>query len=233
MNVVITGASRGLGRAIAEGFAEQGHSLLLCSREPGALELAATTLRENYPDISVLAAAFDLSTAEGAKAFGTWVLGTGRPVDILVNNAGHFIMGNVYDEPEGSLEIMIGTNLYSAYHLTRALLPSMMARKAGHIFNICSIASLQAYKYGGAYSISKFALLGFSKNLREDMKPFGIKVTSVCPGAAYTSSWEDSGVDPKRIMRADDVARMVCAAASLSPQATVEDIVMRPQLGDL
>lgn len=233
MNVVITGASRGLGRAIAEAFAVQGHSLLLCSREPRALEQAAATLRESHPNISVASAPFDLGAAEGAKAFGAWVLETGLPVDVLVNNAGRFIMGNVYDEPEGGLETMIGTNLYSAYHLTRALLPSMIARKTGHIFNIASIAGLQAYKYGGAYSISKFALLGFSKNLREDMKPFGIKVTAVCPGAAYTSSWEDSGVDPGRIMTAGDVARMVYAAASLSPQATVEDIVMRPQLGDL
>jgi short-subunit dehydrogenase len=233
MNVVITGASRGLGRAIAEAFAVQGHSLLLCSREPQALEQAAATLRENHPDISVTSAPFDLSLAEGAKAFGTWVLETGRPVDVLVNNAGRFIMGNIYDEPEGSLETMIGTNLYSAYHLTRTLLPSMIARKTGHIFNIASIASLQAYKYGGSYSVSKFALLGFSKNLREDMKPFGIKVTAVCPGAVYTSSWEDSGVDPRRIMTAGDVAGMVYAAASLSPQATVEDIILRPQLGDL
>jgi short-subunit dehydrogenase len=109
----------------------------------------------------------------------------------------------------------------------------MMERKTGHIFNMCSIASLQAYKNGGAYSISKFALLGFSKNLREEMKPYGIKVTAVIPGAAYTDSWAGSGVDPRRIMTAGDVAAMIYAAAQLSPQACVEDIVLRPQLGDL
>lgn len=233
MNVVITGASRGLGLAFAEAFAAGGCSLLLCARGATDLERAAAGLRAAYPGVSVKARAFDLGEPEGAKGFGNWVLEDGGPVDVLINNAGRFVMGSLYEEPEGSLETMIGTNLYSAYHLTRTLLPAMVARRQGHIFNICSIASLQAYKYGGSYSVSKFALLGFSKNLREDMKPYGIKVTAVCPGAVYTASWEGSGVDPDRIMTAADVARMVYAAATLSPQATVEDIVLRPQLGDL
>jgi len=151
----------------------------------------------------------------------------------LVNNAGRFIPGSINNEEEGILEEMINTNLYSAYHLTRALLPSMLEKKRGHIFNICSVASLQAYNNGGSYSISKFALLGFSKNLREELKPTGIKVTTVLPGAAYTDSWSGSGVDPKRIMEADDVAKMIFASSQLSPQAVVEDIILRPQLGDL
>jgi short-subunit dehydrogenase len=128
---------------------------------------------------------------------------------------------------------MIESNLYSAYHLTRALLAPMMAAKKGHIFNICSIASLNAYANGGSYSISKFALAGFTKNLREELKPHGIKVTGVYPGAVYTASWVGSGVDPKRIMEASDVATMIVAAASLSDAAVAEDIVLRPQLGDL
>jgi short-subunit dehydrogenase len=127
---------------------------------------------------------------------------------------------------------MIAVNLYSAYHLTRALLPGMMERKQGHIFNMCSIASLKAYSNGGAYSISKFALLGFSRNLREEMMPYNIKVTAVIPGAAYTDSWVGF-VDPERIMEASDIAQLVYAAAHLSPKACVEDIVVRPQLGDL
>jgi short-subunit dehydrogenase len=98
---------------------------------------------------------------------------------------------------------------------------------------MCSIASVQAYHNGGAYSISKFALLGFNKNLREEMKPHNIKVTAVIPGAAYTDSWSSSGIDPKRMMEADDVAKMVYAVSQMSPQACVEEIVMRPLLGDL
>ena len=108
-----------------------------------------------------------------------------------------------------------------------------MEQKSGHIFNMCSIASLQAYANGGAYSISKFALAGFSKNLREEMKPYGIKVTTVYPGAAYTDSWAGSGIDPKRIMEATDIAAMIWSAAHLSAQACVEEIIIRPQSGDL
>ena len=165
-------------------------------------------------------------------AFADWFFEHGTP-GIPINNAGQFLPGRVHNEPEGLLEQMISANLYSDYHLTRALLPAMMEAESGHIFNICSIASIAAYANGGAYSISKFALLGFSKNLREELKPFNIKVTSVLPGAAWTDSWAGSGVDPKRIMEAADVAAMAYAASQLSAQACVEEILLRPQLGDL
>ena len=141
--------------------------------------------------------------------------------------------GGVCDEPEGTLEKMIAVNLYSAYHLTRAFLPKMIAAKRGHIFNMCSIASLNAYKNGGSYSISKFALMGFSKNLREELKAHHIKVTAVYPGAVMTDSWSGFDNSDNRIMVADDVAKMILASSKLSPQAVVEDIILRPQLGDL
>ncbi|HNR17222.1 MAG TPA: SDR family oxidoreductase, partial [Chitinophagaceae bacterium] len=141
--------------------------------------------------------------------------------------------GSVNNEPEGVLESQIATNLYSAYHVTRTVLPLMMQQKRGHIFNICSIASLDAYPNGGAYSISKFAMYGFSKNLREEMKPHGIKVTAVHPGAVMTDSWGNYDNSTKRIMEADDIAKMVFASSQLSAQACVEDIIIRPILGDL
>jgi NADP-dependent 3-hydroxy acid dehydrogenase YdfG len=139
----------------------------------------------------------------------------------------------VANEPDGALERQIASNLYSAYYLTRVLLPAMTAQKSGHIFNMCSIASLDAYQNGGAYSISKFALHGFSRNLREEMKAHGIKVTGVYPGAVMTDSWAGFDNSKGRIMEAGDVAAMVYAAATLSPQACVEDIIIRPLLGDL
>jgi short-subunit dehydrogenase len=154
-------------------------------------------------------------------------------VDVLVNNTGTFIQGNVSDEPDGALETMLDVNLYSAYHTTRTLLPRIMGQKSGHIFTICSIASLAAYPGGGAYSISKYALLGFTRNLRAELMEHGIKVTAVIPGAVYTDSWKGSGVPPDRIMEAEDLAHIIFAASQLSPQAVVEDIVLRPQLGDL
>lgn len=231
--VLITGASRGLGKAVAEIFAAHGHHLLLTSRQPAALYKAVEDLQTRFPAIEVKGMPADLQVKDELDALAAWANSRSRPIDVLVNNAGSFVPGSVHNEPVGALEEMMATNLYSAYHLTRGLLPDMIARKSGHIFNMCSIASLKAYPGGGAYSISKFALYGFSQNLREEMKPYGIKVTAVMPGAAYTDSWAGSGIDPGGIMEAADVAQMVFAASHLSAQACVEDIVLRPQLGDL
>ncbi len=232
LNVVVTGASKGIGKAIAEIFAANGASLYLCSRGELALYKTMEDLQTRFPQATVKARPADLSVKEEAIAFGNWCLSQATP-DMLVNNAGLFEPGSVHSEPDGLLESQLSVNLFSAYHLTRTLLPAMMIRKQGHIFNMCSIASLHAYANGGAYSISKFALYGFSKNLREELKPHGIKVTSVHPGAVLTNSWGDFDNSSNRIMEAADIAKMVWAASSLSVQACVEDIVIRPQLGDL
>ncbi len=237
MNVIVTGASKGIGKAIATIFAANGHNLFICSRGELALYKTTEELMTKYPAAKIKAKPFDLSKKEQAKEFGNWCLGFGIP-DVLINNAGLFEPGSVHNEPEGTLESQVATNLYSAYHLTRTVLPKMMEHPStgsgrGHIFNMCSIASLHAYKNGGAYSISKFAMYGFSKNLREEMKPHGIKVTAVHPGAVMSDSWGDFDNSSKRIMEAEDIAKMVYAASQLSPQACVEDIVIRPQLGDL
>ncbi len=233
LSIIITGASKGIGKAIADKFAAHGYNLILCSKNEARLSSAAEDIRQKNTSCKILTYAADLSNKTDVKAFGKWITDQQIFIDILVNNAGDFIPGNIYDEEEGLLEKMIEINLYSAYHLTRMLLPKMTAQKHGHIFNICSIASLKAYPNGGSYSISKFALLGFSKNLREEMKPYNIKVTAICPGAVYTSSWAGSGVEPARIMESKDIADIIYSASHLSPQACIEEIVLRPQLGDL
>ena len=232
MNVIITGASKGIGKSIAAAFAAEGASLFLCARNEELLNSTVAALQKQYPKATVNSLPVDLSKKEEAVQFAQWCLAAGVP-DILVNNAGQFISGSICDEAPGNLEEMMAVNVYSAYHLTRTLLPAMIARQNGHIFNICSIASLHAYANGGGYSISKFALMGFSKNLREELKPHHIKVTAVCPGAVMTDSWGDYDNADKRIMEPGDIAIMVLAASKLSPQAVVEDIVLRPLLGDL
>jgi short-subunit dehydrogenase len=232
MNIVITGGSKGIGKAMAEKFAAAKNNIFICSRNEK--ELAATTneINKKYSD-SVQYFSSDLSQKNEVLKFADWLLQKKIPIDILINNAGLFVPGNVYNEPDGNLEKMMNINLFSAYHLTRALLPQMMKNKSGHIFNISSIAALKAYNNGGSYSISKYALMGFSKNLREELKLFHIKVTTVYSGAVYTSSWEGADISPQRIMEVEDIANMIYAASLLSPQACVEDIVIRPQLGDL
>jgi short-subunit dehydrogenase len=231
-NVVITGASKGIGRAVAEAFAAEGARLFLCARNEVALYNTMALLQTKYPDAVISAKAADLAVKEQAIGFGNWVNEHGT-VDILVNNAGNFLPGSVHNEEDGVLEDMIAVNLYSAYHLTRTVLPKMMAAKSGAVFNLCSIASLNAYSNGGSYSISKFALLGFSKNLREELKPYHIKVCSIMPGAVLTDSWGDYDNSKHRIMEAGDIAQIIITATKLSPAAVIEDIVLRPQLGDL
>ncbi len=235
MNIIITGASKGLGYAIAETFAndKEPPTFFLCARRQDELTGAADKLKSLSPNITVNTHSCDVSKKEEITAFAKWILQQTIRIDILVNNAGSFLPGTISTEKEGTLETMMETNLYSAYHLTRALSPTMIKAKSGHIFNICSIASLQAYKPGASYSISKFALMGFSKNLRDEMKAHNIKVTTVYPGAFWSESWEGSGVNPKRIMEAADVAKMIYATSFLSPQTCTEDIILRPQLGDL
>ena len=134
MNVVITGASRGIGKAIAEIFAANGHNLYLCSLSEVRLYGTMDELTTTYPGITVKAKPFDLSKKIQAQAFGDWCLHNASTVDTLVNNAGSFTGGNTHNEEDGSLEEMIETNLYSAYHLTRILLPAMMKKKVRAYF---------------------------------------------------------------------------------------------------
>lgn len=233
MNIVITGGSKGMGKALATKFAIAENKVFICARDENDLSNTALEInkKNNYAQVQYFAT--DLSLKSSAQKFAEWLEGQDIIPDILINNAGQFKPGSIYNENDGLLEKMIAANLYSAYYITRAFLPGMMKKKSGHIFNMCSIASLAAYNNGGSYSISKYALMGFSKNLREELKPYNIKVTTVYPGAVYTSSWEGSGIEPSRIMEVNDIAEMIYAASLLSQQACVEDIIIRPMQGDL
>lgn len=233
MKVVVTGGTKGIGWAIIEEFAANGFDIAFCSRSKADLEERAKQLQGEYPTIKVLVEAVDMRQKDQVLGFAKLIAKKWGTIDVLVNNAGVFLPGEISKEEDGQLETMMETNLYSAYHLTRALLPQMTPQKSGHIFNICSIASKIAYPNGGSYSISKFALLGFSKVLREEMKEQGIRVTSILPGATWSNSWKGVDLPQERLMQAADIGKTVYAAYSLSQSAVVEDIVLRPQLGDL
>lgn len=229
--VVITGATKGIGRALAQKFAAEGWCLALCARTGSDLEQLAEELTNKADKVFTMPC--DVSKPEQIKQFGSRVLAELGMVDVLINNAGVFLPGQVYNEPEGTLEALIETNLYSAYHLTRVLAPVMIERKQGHIFNMCSVASIKAYHNGGSYAISKFALLGFSKSLREELKDFNIRVTSLIPGATYTPSWHAANLPEERFMKAEDVAKLVWDVYNLSDNTVVEEVVLRPLLGDI
>lgn len=232
MRVVVTGASRGMGKAIAEAFAQGGHEVLISARDQATLDAVARDLMTRYPGSVVAGKAADVTIPAQLHAFAHWCLERGE-VDVLINNAGIFQPGKLLDQPDGLLESQLAVNLFSAYHLSRSIAPSMVKRGSGHIINICSIAGQRPYAHGGAYSISKFALDGFSQNLREELKPTGVKVTTVYPGAVLTDSWGDFDNSDHRIMEASDIAKLVYQATQLSVGACVEQIVVRPRLGDL
>ena len=231
--IVVTGGTQGIGRATIEKFAAAGMDIATCSRTAEALATLKTSLEATYPGIQVYTYQADVAVKEEVKAFCAYVNNLNRPVDVLVNNAGYFVPGAITTEPEGVLESMINANLFSAYHTTRGLIDRVIGQPSAHIFNVCSIASIQAYPNGGAYAISKTALLGFSRNLREGLKPKNVRVTAVLPGATRTASWNGTPLPDERFMSPEDVAEAIFSTWSLSPRSVVEEILIRPQLGDI
>jgi short-subunit dehydrogenase len=233
MNCIITGATKGIGRALAETFAEKGGNLALTARTAADLENLQNEFARRFPNSQVLIFPADLSQKNEGLAFANFVKNHWKQVHVLINNTGIFAQAPLLDEPDGLLEKMFQLNLAAAYHLTRAVLPMMLPQQSGHIFNICSVASRQAFPNSTAYTISKFALLGFTQSLRVELKDKGIKVTAVLPGATLTNSWTGVNIDPQRLIAPAEVAKAVWSAWEMSPGAVVEEIVIRPQLGDL
>jgi len=231
--LVITGGSKGIGRSIILKFAKMNFDIITCSRNLDDLSKLKTDVKNESKTVSVNFIQSDLSKKKECQNFIDYVKSFKRNLDLLINNVGIFSPGKIYNEEEGILKKMIDTNLYSNYHISRGLLPTMLSRKKGHIFNICSIASKIAYSNGGSYCISKFALYGMSLCLREELKDKGIRVTSVLPGATLTSSWDGSEFDKNRFVQPDDIAESIFSIYNMSSGTNVEEIIIRPQLGDI
>ncbi|MFN3403580.1 MAG: SDR family oxidoreductase [Cytophagaceae bacterium] len=230
---VISGGSKGIGKAIVYKFASHGFDIVTCSRKIENIKPVMDVLKTKFPTGNFIGIQADISKKEDVKRLVEEVSKTGRPADVLINNTGLFIPGQIQNEEEGVMEYLMATNVYSAYHLTRGLLTKMIEAGKGHIFNICSTASITPYKNGGSYCISKYALLGMTKVLREELKQSEIKVTAVLPGATLTTSWEGINLPEERFMKAEDVADVIWSAYNLSKSAVVEEILLRPQLGDI
>lgn len=229
---VISSGTKGIGRATVEKFYRNGFDIITCARSKDDLKALKEELEaERLGDVEVQVV--DMSHKYQVLKFAEFVKSKNRQVDVLINNTGLFIPGAIHEEEDGNLEKMIETNLYSAYYLTRELIKDMKTRKDGHIFTTGSIAGLNAYANGGSYSISKFALLGFTKSIREEMKPHGVRVTSILPGATLTASWDGVELPADRFMKPEDIADAIYGAHALSKQTVVEEIVLRPQLGDI
>ena len=230
--VVVTGGSKGIGRATIERFSKEGYECVTCSRNQKELEEMKQDVESKF-ESKVHIRVADLSKKEDVFAFIDFVKSLNMKIGVLINNTGKFVPAPIHEEEEGLLEDMINTNLYSAYHLCRAFIPDMKSDRSGTIINVCSIASIKAYPTGGSYSISKFAMYGLTKGLREEMKPHGVRVIAILPGATQTSSWDGVEVETGRLMKPEDIAELICTSNALSELSVVEDIVVRPQLGDI
>jgi short-subunit dehydrogenase len=232
-NAIITGATKGIGRALADRLWREGYSLIVCARTEEDLQEMSRKMQSPQTEQTFHWKAVDVAERADIAAFAGFILEHWERVDVLVNNAGIFRPGEVLTEEEGVLDLMMRTNLYSAYHLTRAMLPLLKKSTSAHVFTMCSIASIMAYPNGGAYTITKFGLLGLTKVLREEVKPLGIKVTAVIAGATWSDSWSGADFPESRLMQAEDIVEAFMAALRVSPAAVVEEILIRPQLGDL
>lgn len=228
---IITGGSKGIGKAICLKFLENKYKVITCSRNQNNLD----DLIEYTNDLegTLLVCKADLSSTEGVQTFLQYIKSQTAKVDVLVNNTGVFIPGKILEEEDGVLKQTLETNLYSAYEVTRKITPLIFKNNFGDIFNICSTASIMPYENGGSYCISKYALYGMTKVLREELKGNNIRVVAVLPGATFTSSWEGVDLPEDRFMKPKDVADSVWSAHQLSKNSVVEEILIRPQLGDL
>jgi short-subunit dehydrogenase len=230
--IVVTGGSKGIGRAIIERFAKKGYNICTCGRDKQALDQLKMEIETKY-QVAFHYRLADLSKRKDIDDFIWFVQFLDEPIEVLVNNAGYFVPGEISTEPDGTLENMLNINLLSAYHITRGLVGKMKEQRKGDIFTICSVASITAYPNGGSYCISKFALYGMTKVLRQELMPHRIRVIAVLPGATLTNSWAGTDLPPERFIKPEDVATAIFAAHALSPQAVVEELLIRPQLGDI
>jgi short-subunit dehydrogenase len=231
--IVITGGTKGIGRAIAFKFASEGWDVVNCSSNSENLERFKNEFQTLFPNRSLFAFQADLSKPEQVKNFCKEVVNINRPIQVLVNNAGVFLPGSILEEEDGVLEFQLALNVQSAYYVSRAIVPIMIGNGKGSVFSICSTASIMPYVNGGSYCISKYALLGMTKVLREELKSKGVKVTAILPGATLTNSWKGTDLPESRFIKPEDIADAIFSTYSLSGNAVVEEILIRPQEGDL
>lgn len=229
--IVITGASQGLGAAIAEAFTTEADiKLALLARNEANLEAVAARCRLRGAEVQVFPC--DVTQAAEVQAVADQVLATWEQVDVLVNNAGLFRPSSILDISIEAFQDQIHVNLTSAFLVTKAFLPKMVEAQWGHIFFMASVASIRAYAGGAAYCAAKHGLLGLARVVREETKPKGIRVTTLLPGATLTESWAGTTEPETRFMRPEDIAETVLQAWKLSERSVVEEIILRPQLGD-
>jgi len=231
--IFLTGASSGIGRAIAGTLAREGHRLALCARGESGLRAVATLLAGAADRLAVCPAdAADVAGVSRAIDTAERCLG---PIDTLVHSAGAAVFAPVEETPDSVWEAMLRANLTSLFTTVRALLPRFRERGRGHVIAILSTAARNGFAGSAAYTASKFGALGFLESLRAEVRRAGIHVTAVLPGATDTPIWNGlgEGWDRSRMMRPDQVAAVVAAILRDSASGMIEEVRVNPIGGSL
>jgi short-subunit dehydrogenase len=224
---IVTGGSRGIGKATVELFLSKGFNVIAVAKDAVRLEKMAYELKSQ--NLTVMAA--DLSNAGTVNQLSSKILRQVETIDVLVNNAGVFRQGEMLKEEDSVLADLLNTNVLSVYYLTKGLQSTF--KTGTHIFTVCSIASLSGYADSGSYATTKFALLGLTKSLRKELIPQKVKVTAVLPGATLTDSWAGVNLPADRFIGAEDIAKAIGSAYEMGDSAVVEEILIRPLMGDI
>lgn len=224
---VITGASRGIGAVVAEGLAADGYSLALAARSKAALNTVAEDIRKNLGKKSpqVVTYPLDVQNHEAIKDMIASIKSEFGRIDLLFNNAGIAQLGTI-DVSTEDFEKVLAINLKGAFSFLQQVVPVMKKQRSGIIINIASDAGKHGYAGWGAYSASKFGLVGLSESLYRELSPLGIKVTAICPGWVDTDMAKISGLKPKDMINAQDILNTVRWLLSLSPAAVVKELVI-------
>jgi 3-oxoacyl-[acyl-carrier protein] reductase len=223
---LVTGASRGIGFAIAEKLGSMGARLALCARDAARLAKAEERLRR--AGFETLGAAADVRRQADIDSLLEKTRTTFGPIDILVNNAGIATFAPFHQQLETDWDAILDTNLKAVFLLSRAVAPEMIRRRAGHIINIASLAGKNAFAGGAVYCASKWGLLGLTQCMAEDLRGFGIRVSAVCPGTVATDFSPHTGKDPAKMLQPEDVAHAVATLVTQAPQSFISEILLRP-----
>lgn len=223
---LVTGGSRGIGRAIALKLAGLGADVAICGRDATTLERSLAELRAS----GVRAEGFraDVANAKEVEALVRDVASKLAPVSVLVNNAGIGLFGPVHEKSEEEWDRLMDTNLKSVFLVSKAVVPGMIERGGGDIVNISSLAGKNVFAGGGIYCASKWGVQGLSGCMAEELREHGIRVSTVCPGSVATDFSGRGPKDPTRVLRPEDVAHAVAMLVTQGEQSFISEVQMRP-----